>query len=122
MASNVDLHLIKLICYLLRRPIFVPNGVEPDDERFPFVILMLQINLFGLFPEKFHQLLDEEACAVLRYASELCTGTIDLFSDASPENINPEDREFICYLMRPDPRDRPTSNEALAHPWFNDVN
>ncbi|KAL9004711.1 MAG: hypothetical protein Q9188_002486 [Gyalolechia gomerana] len=118
---NVSLYAMKLTCYLLRRHIFVPDEVKPDDDRFPFLILMLQIKYFGPFPEKFFQLLDDEAAQVLRYISEQCNGTTNMFSQANSETINPEDRDFICYLMRPDPRDRPSSKEALAHPWLKDV-
>lgn len=99
----------------------MPTGVEPGDERFPFLILMLQIKYFGPFPKKFFQLLDEDGAKVLKYLSNECGGDIDVFSKAGPEHISSEDKDFICYLMRPDPRDRPSSNEALTHRWLNDV-
>ena len=111
-----------MICYLLRRHIFVPSGVEPGDERFPFLVLMMQIRYFGPLPKKFFQLLDDEGVEVLRYVSNECGGDTGLFSKAGPEKISLEDKDFICYLMRPDPRDRPSSNEALTHPWLKDVN
>ncbi|KAI9845009.1 MAG: hypothetical protein M1837_005153 [Sclerophora amabilis] len=111
-----------LICYLLRRHIFVPRDVEPGDERFPFLVLMLQTKYFGPFPEKFFQLLDDEGAAVLRYVLNECDGETEIFSKAGPEKISREDKDFICYLMRPDPRDRPSSIEALRHPWLEDVN
>ncbi|KAL8945391.1 MAG: hypothetical protein Q9211_000100 [Gyalolechia sp. 1 TL-2023] len=85
-----------LICYLLRRHIFVPDGIEPDDDRFPFLVLMLHIKYFGPFPEKFFQLLDEEGAQVLRHLSEQCNGTTDVFSQASSETISPEDKDFIA--------------------------
>ncbi|KAL9028602.1 MAG: hypothetical protein Q9196_003062 [Gyalolechia fulgens] len=127
--TNTGQHIIgapiyrapELICYLLRRHIFVPDGTEPDDDRFPFFVLMLQIKYFGPFPETFFQLLDEEGAQVLRHLSEQCNGTTDVFSQASSETISPEDKDFICYLMRLDPRDRPSSKEALTHSWFKDI-
>ncbi len=122
LTLNACLLIIKAICYLLRRHIFVPNDVGPGDEGFPFLVLMLQNKYFGPFPEKFYQLLDDEGAEVLRYVSNECNGDTGLFSKASPEKIRPEDKDFICYLMRPDPRDRPSSDEALTHPWFKDVN
>ncbi len=121
LASDACLLATKVICYLLRRHIFVPHGVGPGDELFPFLVLMLQNKYFGPFPEKCFQLLDEEAAKVLRHLSNECNGDTDLFSKAGPDKISPEDREFICYLMKPDPRDRPSSNEALTHPWLKDV-
>lgn len=33
----------------------------------------------------------------------------------------PDDKDFICYLMQPDPRDRPSATEALMHPWYKGV-
>lgn len=99
----------------------MPGGVEPNDERFPFLVLMLQNKYFGPFPEKFFQLLDDEGAEVLRYVSNEGGGDRDLFSKAGPDKINPEDKDFICFLMRPDPRDRPSSSEALTHPWLKEV-
>ena len=100
----------------------MPSGVEPGDERFPFLVLMIQNRYFGPFPKKFFQLLDDGGAEVLRYVSNECGGDTDLFSKAGPEKISSEDKDFICYLMRPDPRDRPSSNEALTHPWLKDMN
>ena len=99
----------------------MPIGVEPTDERFPFLVLMIQNRYFGPFPKKFFQLLDDEGAEVLRYVSSEGGENRNLFSKAGPEKLRPEDKDFICYLMRPDPRDRPSSNEALAHPWLKDV-
>jgi serine/threonine protein kinase len=99
----------------------VPSGVEPGDERFSFLVLMLQNKYFGPFPEKFFQLLDDEGAEVLRYVSNECGRDTDLFSKAGPETISPEDKDFICYLLRPDPRDRPSPSEALTHPWLKGV-
>lgn len=110
-----------LIFYILRRHIFVSDGVELEDENFHFLILVQHIRYFGPFPEKFYELLDEEATKILRYFSERSDINTDEFSQAPPEAIHRDDREFIRYLMRPDPRDRPTAKEALAHPWFKDV-
>lgn len=83
---------------------------------------MLQNKYFGPFPEKFFHLLDDEGAQVLRYISNECGEDTGLFSKAGPDNIRLEDRDFICYLMRPDPRDRPSSDEALMHPWLEDAN
>ena len=116
------MHLLsskQAICYLLRRHIFVPNGLEPSDEGFALAVLMLQNKYFGPFPEKIFQLLDDEGVAVLRYVLEECGEQTDLFSKAAP--IDAEDKDFIRYLMKPDPRDRPSASEALSHEWLKGV-
>ena len=84
-------------------------------------MLVLQYKHFGPFPEKFFQLLDDEAAAVLRYVSDQCNGETQLFSMAGLDYIDPDDKEFICYLMKPDPRDRPSATKALGHPWLKGV-
>ena len=122
LALTYRMHLLnskQAICYLLRRHIFVPNGLEPSDERFALAVLMLQNKYFGPFPEKFFQLLDDEGVAVLRYVLKECGEQTDLFSKEAP--IDAEDKDFICYLMKPDPRDRPSASEALSHEWLKEV-
>lgn len=67
------------------------------------------------------QLLDPEAAAVLKLAIDQCGEETKLFAQADPTMINSEDRDFIVYLMKPDPRDRPSATDALMHPWLNGV-
>lgn len=110
-----------MIYYLLRHQTFVPNGVEPGDERFPFLVLMQQNKYLGAFPEKYFHLLDDEGAQVLKYISNECGGETDIYFKAGPNKISPEDKDSIYYLMRPDPRDRPSSNEALRRPWLKEV-
>jgi casein kinase II subunit alpha len=122
LALTYRMHLLsskQAICYLLRRHIFVPNGLEPDDEHFALAVLMLQNKYFGPFPGNFFQLLDDEGAAVLRYVLKECGEQTDLFSKAAPLDV--EDKDFICYLMKPDPRDRPSASEALSHEWLKEV-
>lgn len=82
---------------------------------------MLQYKYLGPFPEKFLELLDEEATAIMKFVVEQCGEEKGILSKAGPEKIDPEDRDFICYLMKPDPRDRPLAAEALAHTWLKAV-
>ena len=112
---------LQAICYLLRRHLFVPHGLEPGDEHFALAVLILQNRYFGPFPEKFFQLLDDEGAAVLRYAINQCGEETHSFAKIDPRTINSEDKEFILYLMKPDPRDRPSAIDALMHPWLNGV-
>ena len=39
------------------------------------------------------------------------------FALASSEEIEQEDRDFICKLMQLDPRDRPTAKVLLQDAW-----
>lgn len=99
----------------------MPHGLDPKDELFCLAILILQNKYFGPLPAKFFQLLDNEGVAILRYAVSRCGEKTQLFSKAGPEMIDPDDKEFICYLMKADPRDRPSTAEALMHPWLRGV-
>ena len=110
-----------MIFYLFGRHIFAPQGIEPKDENFALAVFIVQVRFFGPFPEKIFELLDDEAAAMLRYVIDQCREEKQLFSTLGPENIDPVDKEFICYLMKPDPRDRPSAKEALMHPWLKEV-
>ncbi len=84
-------------------------------------MLVLQHKYFGPFPEKVYELLDDEGAAILRYVIDQCGEETQLVSTADPEKIDPADKDFICHLMKPDPRDRSSATEALMHPWLEDV-
>ena len=99
----------------------MPHGLEPRDEHFALAVLVLQNKYFGPFPEKFFQLLDDEGAAILRYVLDQCGEETQLFSMVDSEKIDPDDKDFICYLMKPDPRDRPSAIQALMHPWLKSV-
>lgn len=46
----------------------------------------------------------------------------DEFRRISQEEIVKEDNDFICKIMKLDPRDRPLAKELLSDEWFHDVN
>ena len=95
--------------------------MPPDDENFALAVLILQAKYFGPFPPKFFQLLDHEGAAVLRFVADQCGEETQVFESAGSDKIDPDDKEFIGYLMKPDPRDRPSAKEALMHPWLKNV-
>ena len=99
----------------------MPDGIEPEDERFALTVITLQNKYFGPFPEKFFQLVDDEGRAVLSYVQELCGDETGAFVKADPGMTDSDDTEFILYLMQPDPRDRPSAIDALKHPWLNGI-
>ena len=41
------------------------------------------------------------------------------FPTAEDPELTKEDREFICRIMKLDPRDRPTAKELLQDEWLN---
>ena len=43
-----------------------------------------------------------------------------LFSRVSETELPSGDRDFICSIMKMDPRDRPTAKELLKDPWFDE--
>lgn len=83
-------------------------------------MLILHNKYFGPFPGKFFELLKDydESTAILRYVLDQCGIEAGSFSRVDAGILHPDDRDFILYLMKPDPRDRPPAAEALMHPWL----
>ncbi|RMY80671.1 hypothetical protein D0862_12636, partial [Hortaea werneckii] len=101
--------------------IFKPAGVKADDPEFPAHVLMEQARYFGPFPLRFKELLDEESESVLAAIHVLIEqqGTRKPFSLVRDEEVLPEDKEFLCDVMKLDPLERPTARELLQHRWFD---
>lgn len=45
--------------------------------------------------------------------------TMKPFCYATPQEICPEDKEFVLRIMELDPRDRPTARQLLEDGWFH---
>ena len=64
---------------------------------------------------------DEERQGILatinNYINE--NGLRKPFSMAEDAELTVEDRNFICKIMKMDPRERPTAKELLDDQWFN---
>ncbi|RMY68309.1 hypothetical protein D0863_07213 [Hortaea werneckii] len=101
--------------------IFKPAGVKADDSEFPAHVLTEQARYFGPFPLRYQELLDEESESILAAIHVLIEqeGTRKPFSLVEDEEILPEDKEFLCDIMRLDPLDRPTASDLLKHHWFD---
>ena len=68
--------------------------------------------------EAFKDLVDDSVRPLLRQFEE----NYRPFSLAAvSQNISQKDIDFFDYVMRVDPRQRPTARKALRHPWFNEV-
>ncbi|WPB06585.1 uncharacterized protein RHO25_011242 [Cercospora beticola] len=100
--------------------IFKPPKVSADDAEFPVHVLIQQARYFGPFPLTYKSFLDEEQEKILAaihiHIEEQCIRKP--FSQVEDEELTPEDKIFLCEIMRLDPRDRPTAKELLKHDWF----
>ncbi|KAI6906696.1 hypothetical protein KC318_g5337 [Hortaea werneckii] len=102
--------------------IFKPvAGVTADDAEFPAHVLMEQARYFGPFPLRYQELLDEESESILAAIHVLIEqeGTRKPFLLVEDEEIQLEDKEFLCDIMRLDPLERPTASDLLKHRWFD---
>lgn len=121
--QDLTLLLVKLISLFWGRGfhIFKPAGVKADDSEFPAHVLTEQARYFGPFPLRYQELLDEESESILAAIHVLIEqeGTRKPFSLVEDEEILPEDKEFLCDIMRLDPLDRPTASDLLKHHWFD---
>lgn len=101
--------------------IFVPKGLSVDDEEYPAQVLIKQASMFGPFPLSYIDIADDERQGVLADISNYIMEN-ELrkpFSMAVDKELTVEDRDFICKIMKMDPRDRPTAKELLEDPWFS---
>ncbi|KAE9973522.1 hypothetical protein EG327_009040 [Venturia inaequalis] len=100
-----------------------PRGITVDHDDYDFHIMVQQFKLFGPLPDKFDELLQGNENNIMM--AEWLVGNVpkeewSLFSRVSETELPSRDRDFICRIMRMDPRDRPTANELLNDPWFDD--
>lgn len=69
--------------------------------------------------------LDGMNCDVLELLTKIHTTFPDEqrkpFQRISRTEIRHRDRDFICKIMKLDPRDRPTVQELLEDEWFQEV-
>ncbi|RMZ22701.1 hypothetical protein D0859_13274 [Hortaea werneckii] len=102
--------------------IFKPiDGVSADDPDFPAHVLMEQARYFGPFPLRYKELLDEESESILAAIHVLIKQqrTRKPFLLVEDEEVLPEDKEFLCDVMKLDPLERPTARELLQDRWFD---
>ncbi|KAE9972306.1 hypothetical protein EG328_005085 [Venturia inaequalis] len=104
--------------------IFTPREVRFGDEAYEINILMQQFKYFGPFRPKFAELFEgggaeEELTAVIQYVFDnVPVSERRPFSQVRACEVSREDREFVCKIMKLDPRDRPTAKELLQDKWF----
>ncbi|KAK5139173.1 hypothetical protein LTR04_003826 [Oleoguttula sp. CCFEE 6159] len=100
--------------------IFKPTQISADDEEYPIHVLIQQARFFGPFPLSYEDVIDAEQnrvlAAILYYIEE--HELRKPFSMLQDEEVTGEDKDFICKVMKMDPRDRPTAKQLLADKWF----
>jgi serine/threonine protein kinase len=100
--------------------IFKPK-VPIDHEDYGVEVLLKQYRCFGPFPLSYKEIADDERLAVLTWIMENSPKeTLRPFHMTTEREICREDRDFICKIMKLDPRDRPSAQELLEDPWFAD--
>ncbi|KAL9124342.1 MAG: hypothetical protein Q9217_006318 [Psora testacea] len=100
--------------------IFLPQNAPPTgDPRLSMGVLQMQNDYYGpIGSEAFKDLIDDSVRPLLLQFEE----NYRPFSlAAASRNITQKDIDFFDYIMKVDPRQRPTAREALRHPWFNEV-
>jgi len=82
-------------------------------------VLQMQNDYYGpVGSEAFKDLVDDSVRPLLLQLEE----NYRPFSlAAASRNIAQKDIDFFDYIMKVDPRQRPTAREALRHPWFNEL-
>ncbi|KAK5011739.1 hypothetical protein LTR28_006375 [Elasticomyces elasticus] len=99
--------------------IFKPEASEVpiDDETYPLHVLRRHDRFFGPFPVSYTEIADDESLTILEWVTRVCDKRTP-FALASEQEISKEDRTFICKVMKPDPRERPSAKELLQDEWF----
>lgn len=92
-----------------------------DDPEYLAQVLLKQASIFGPFPPSYIDIANEERQAILAVVNNYINenGLRKPFSMAEDSELSIEDRNFICKIMRMDPRERPTAKQLLEDSWFN---
>ena len=97
--------------------------MEPGSEPYALQVLTKQVNFFGPVPLKYQEIAHEEAldilAMVINHVKE--TQIPKPFIMAEDPELSAEDRDFLCKIMRFDPRDTPTAVELLEDHWFKEL-
>jgi len=100
--------------------IFKPNEATVDDENYPTLVLLKQLNYFGPPEMTYLEIADKERLSIL---TDLMNFSVETkrrtpFHMVQWPEISEADRQFILKIMKFDPRNRPTARELLQDSWF----
>jgi len=120
LQANLITQLISLI-WGNNWHIFKPDGVTIDGEDYPAHVITKQADYFGPFPPSYQEIADDERLATLTFINNYSTesGKWKPFKLAEDPELTKLDRDFICKIMKLDPRDRPTAAQLLHDEWFH---
>lgn len=99
-------------------------SLDDDDDAYELHILMQHFKYFGPFLPKFSELFgggeaEKELDMVIQYVFDnVPESERKPFSLVSASEVSREDRDFVCKIMKLDPRDSPTARELLHNKWF----
>ena len=99
--------------------IFRPPKIDPADSTYAVEVFRRHDQYFGPFPLSYTTLADDDRLETLTIITK-STEKRKPFKMASSKEISKEDREFICKLMKLDPRDRPSAKLLLQDVWFKE--
>ena len=89
--------------------------MDPSDDRYSLEVLRRHDLFFGPFPESYVEFADEEALQVL---TAVMNSTDERRPFSMTTEIQKADRNFLCKIMKLDPRARPSAAELLHDEWF----
>lgn len=100
--------------------IFEPNDSKVGDEAYDWLVFLNRVELFGPLRLKFQEILNKERLEIATMAINhvLAKERPRRFCSAVDRELGPGDREFICRIMRLEPRERPTAKELLEDEWL----
>ena len=103
--------------------ILAPRDVPFGHEDYEISILTQQFKHFGPVPPKYRELIEgnQEIDMIIQYLFEkVPRSEMKPFSLVSEKEVLGRDKEFICKIMKMDPRERPTAKELLQDDWFRE--
>lgn len=99
--------------------IFDPPDVptHPIDD-YKFAVLRRQVEIFGPFPVKYQEIANEDVMELVIWMLENLRESRTPFQSITHNEICQKDKDFISWIMKLDPRDRPTAAAILSHEWW----
>jgi serine/threonine protein kinase len=97
--------------------------MSSGHDEYEFNILIKQYKFFGPFPPKYAELLqgNKNIDIIIEYLfNSIPKSEMTPFSQVTEREVSKRDKEFICRIMKMDPRDRPTASELLQDDWFEE--
>ncbi|KAH9871716.1 hypothetical protein J1614_005972 [Plenodomus biglobosus] len=100
--------------------LFLPKGIDRDDEQYLVEIVKSQFRYFGPFPAKIQEVASPETVALILWLmEEIPKEKTTPFHRTTEREVGKEDKEFIGKIMKLDWRDRPSAKELLADAWWD---